>query len=287
MEPPLSPILEAGLLGFNRGDVTMRIRSLLASCVIALVIVALWAPISQAYPTYSQGKIMHPEGSSRCRTTDVGGCEEAFGNCKTCHGHFRATDADNSRPMLRDEYISPADGKRWREIYTEVTETEPVLEVGLHDVHRHIMVDKLSRSRCDVCHTRPPGFYPVFIESSTSGDWPQLGCMGCHGRDEDEGNDSISHGHGAGLRQHHTNAGVTECKTCHSDADPANYTPVGENVKPPYYFTPDPEFPNKPTDPCNQRRAEDYAGGPKGLDNDGDGRYDMSDSDCQRVGHRR
>ena len=102
---------------------------------------------------------------------------------------------------------------------------------------------------------------------------------------EDAGNDSIFGGLGAGLRQHHTNAGVTECKTCHADADPVNYTPVGEDVLPPYYFTPDPEFPNKPTDPCNQKGEEDYAGGPKGLDNDGDGSYDMSDFDCQ-LGHR-
>jgi hypothetical protein len=264
----------------------MRIRSLLASCVIALAIVALSAPTSEAYPTYSQGKITHPPGSDRCRPPDPGdpdeGCQEAFGNCKACHGHFRATDENNSTPFLRDEYISNTDGKTWREVYTEVTETEPVLEVGLHDVHRHIILDKLSRSRCDVCHQdrNTVGRYPVLIAHSASSQLEPISCMGCHGREEDEGNDNISHGLGAGLRQHHTNAGITECKTCHSDADPANYTPVGENVLPPYYFTPDPEFPNKPTDPCNQRRAEDYAGGPKGLDNDGDGKYDMGDRDC-------
>ncbi len=109
-----------------------------------------------------------------------------------------------------------------------------------------------------------------------------ISCGGCHGRNEDAGNDPISAGLGAGLRQHHTNAGVTECKTCHSDADPANYTPVGENVLPPNYFTPDPEFPNQPTDPCNRHGQEDYAGGRDGLDNDGDGRYDKRDRDCRR-----
>jgi hypothetical protein len=56
---------------------------------------------------------------------------------------------------------------------------------------------------------------------------------------------------------------------------------VGENVLPPYYFTPDAEFPNKPTDPCNQHGEEDYAGIREGLDNDGDGKYDQSDRDCQ------
>jgi hypothetical protein len=182
---------------------------------------------------------------------------------------------------LRDEYISPTDGKRWRENYTEVDETEPDEEIGLHDIHRHIMLDKLSGSRCDTCHTRPPGFYPVSLNSSTSTSLEPISCMGCHGRREDAGNDSISEGLGAGLRQHHTNAGITDCKTCHTDADPANYTPVGEDVLPPYYFTPDPEFPNKPTDPCNQHGEEDYAGIRRGLDNDGDAKYDMSDHDCQ------
>jgi hypothetical protein len=257
----------------------MKIKTLLASCVIALAIVALSAPITQAYPTYSQGKITHPPGSSRCRTTDLEGCQEPFGNCRTCHGDFRATDETNSRPYLRDEYVSLADGKTWREIYTEVTETEPVLEIGLHEVHRHIIVDKLSRSRCDVCHQdrNTVGRYPVILSSSATTELAPIGCAGCHGRQEDADNGA---GLSAGLRQHHTNAGVSACKGCHWDADPANYTPVGENVPPPNYFTPDPEFPNKPTDPCNQRRAEDYAGGPTGLDNDGDGKYDMGDRDC-------
>ncbi len=249
-------------------------------CGVALVVATVSVPPAEAYSTYSADKMTHPAGSPRCRATDEEGCEEPYGNCKTCHGHFRATDETNSRPMLRDEYISPTDGKPWREIYTEVTETEPVLEIGLHEVHRHIMVDKLSRSRCDVCHLES-GRYPVILNFSATDELEPIGCMGCHGRWEDQGVDS---GLGAGLRQHHTNAGVTECKTCHLDADPANYTPVGEDVLPPNYFTPDAEFPNKPTDPCSAHREEDYAGGPKGLDNDGDGRYDKSDPDCRPIG---
>lgn len=244
----------------------------ISSAIMALLAVALWAAKAEAYPTYSQGKVVNPDGE-----------EESFGNCKTCHGHFRATDEDNSTPYLRDEYVSPTDGKTWRELYTEVGETEAVLEVGLHDVHRHIMLDKLSRSRCDTCHQdrNTVGRYPVLLNFSASVFLPPISCVGCHGRWEDAGHDTASEGLGAGLRQHHTRAGVTECKTCHADANPANYTPVGEDVLPPYYFAPDPEFPNKPTDPCNRLGEEDYAGIRKGLDNDGDGKYDQSDQDCK------
>jgi hypothetical protein len=189
--------------------------------------------------------------------------------------------------MLRDEYISPTDGKRWREIFTSADPgSEPEDEIGLHDIHRHIMLDEDDGdvSGCDTCHQdrATVGRYPVFLNSSATTYFEPIGCMGCHGRNEDAGNDSISQGLGAGLRQHHTNAGVTECKTCHEDADPANYTPVGENVLPPFYFTPDDVFLNKPTTPCNQHRQEDYAGRRPGLDNDGDGRYDKRDRDCRR-----
>lgn len=254
------------------------------SCCVGLAGMTFSVPPAEAYSTYSEGKVTHPAGSPRCRDTDLEGCEEPVGNCKTCHGNFLATDENNSRPMRRDEYISPADGRTWREVYQEVENEEPELEVGLHDVHRHIILDKLGRSRCSVCHTRPP-FYPVPLASSTGGDGLEaISCGGCHGRNEDAGNDSISGGLSAGLRQHHTNAGVTECKTCHEDADPANYTPVGEDVLPSYYAAPNDVFVNKPTDPCNQAGDEDYAGGPKGLDNDGDGRYDKADLDCQPTG---
>jgi hypothetical protein len=180
--------------------------------------------------------------------------------------------------MLRDEYISPTDERPWSEIYQELEADEPEEEIGLHDVHRHIMVDRIGRSRCDVCHLES-GRYPVVLNFSATTVLEPIGCGGCHGRDEDAGIDS---GPGAGLRQHHTNAGVTECKTCHADADPANYTPVGEDVLPPNYVLPDDVFLNKPTDPCNPDGEEDYAGGPRGLDNDGDGRYDESDQDCRR-----
>jgi len=135
-------------------------------------------------------------------------------------------------------------------------------------------------SGCDTCHSGGVR-YPVYLNWSATTHFEPIGCMGCHGRSEDAENGSASEGYGAGLRQHHTNAGVTECKTCHEDANPANYTPVGENVLPPFYFTPDDVFLNKPFDPCNWRRAEDYAGRSWGLDNDGDGRADRRDRDCR------
>jgi len=262
----------------------MRKFTLIAPGIIAAATLCLWVPMSGAYETYSAGEVMHPAGSDRCRETDTSGCAEPYGNCQTCHGHFRATDEEDSRPYLRDSYIANTDGEIWDVTYQEVNADAPEEEIGLHNVHRHVIVDKLSSSRCDTCHQdrNTVGRYPVKMDESASTFLEPISCMGCHGREEDAGNDSISGGYGAGLRQHHTNAGINTCKTCHSDADPENYTPVGENVMPPYYG-PNDEFPNIPTDPCNFRGAEDYAAGPKGLDNDGDGRYDSTDSDCRRM----
>jgi hypothetical protein len=51
-------------------------------------------------------------------------------------------------------------------------------------------------------------------------------------------------------------------------------------VLPPYYFTPDAAHPNKPTSPCNIAGKENYSGGSQGLDNDGDGIYDLLDPQC-------
>ena len=110
--------------------------------------------------------------------------------------------------------------------------------------------------------------------------------MGCHGRDEDNvvGNPSFPDGRGAGLRQQHTNAGVNDCIPCHADADPANYTPVGEDVLPPYYANPGTGHPNMPTTPCNDDGSEDFAGLTTGQDNDGDGIYDGDDASCNLSG---
>ena len=178
-------------------------------------------------------------------------------NCRACHGDFRA-----------NPYTSPS-GDSWTD--------------DLHDVHRNDMLD----GDCLTCHTSGPRF-PVLLDSSTGGDeLAAISCVGCHGRAEDDsvangGTCTISDcGPGAGLRQHHFLAGVTICADCHDNADPANYTPVGEDVLPPYYFTPDQNHLNKPTDPCNPNDEEGAFGGNLlGLDNDGDDVYDTGDPDC-------
>lgn len=188
-------------------------------------------------------------------------------NCRACHGDFRAAD-----------YRSRSDGQVWG---------------NLHDLHRNIMLRENDPEnlvvRCDTCHRRDDEgdleFFPVRLSRSAGGVGDGIACLGCHGREEDfsESNPDFTRGRGrgAGLRQHHTNSGVGRCKDCHEDADPAQYTPVGENVLPPYYFTPDFLFPNKPTDPCNAFGEENFAGNWEGLDNDGDGIYDVLDSDCK------
>jgi hypothetical protein len=75
-------------------------------------------------------------------------------------------------------------------------------------------------------------------------------------------------------------AGVTTCLGCHADADPAAFTPVDEDVPPPYYSNSDPSHPSIPGDPCNLDAdgfPEDYAASALGLDNDGDDLYDEED----------
>ena len=146
---------------------------------------------------------------------------EDYSGCAGCHGDFRAS-----------PYISLSDGANWGD--------------DLHDVHRNTM---LARD-CSACHG--PSRSPVPLDRSNGGrDLAPISCVGCHGREQDIGNDSESLGRGAGLRQHHTNAGELDCMDCHDDADPGLYTPVGEDVLPEYYANPGTDHPNIPTDPCN------------------------------------
>ncbi|MDH3446066.1 MAG: hypothetical protein OEN50_19235, partial [Deltaproteobacteria bacterium] len=139
----------------------MKTIPIFLSFCVALVAMALLAPPVQAYPTYSAGTLTDSEGN-----------ESSVGYCQTCHGDFRDEDA-----------AQLSDGEPWSVLYKEVENPPPpVEERGLHDVHRHVMVDKIGSSRCNVCHTRPPGFYPVLLGSSTGSDpLPGLGCVGCHG----------------------------------------------------------------------------------------------------------
>jgi hypothetical protein len=175
-----------------------------------------------------------------------------YSTCRACHGEF-----------LGKPYVAFTDGETWTP--------------DLHDRHRFGMLN----GDCKTCHTAPT-FFPVFIGHSDGGTGlPGNGCLGCHGREEDIGHDAISPGRAAGLNQHHHRSGVTECAKCHTDADPANYTPVGENVLPAYYFLPDAAHPAKPTDPCTS--SERFVSPLEGLDNDGDLTYELRDSDCQRA----
>jgi len=178
------------------------------------------------------------------------------GNCADCHGNFRTS-----------PYISASDGANWGD--------------DLHDVHRNDMLD----GDCSTCHAAS-GRYPVSLESSAGGSGlSPISCVGCHGREQDIGNDS---GRGAGLRQHHTRAGESDCTDCHSDAILANYTPVDENILPNYYANPGNNHPAMPTNSCNPAATtfvENFAGTTLGLDNDGDSvagsNYDMADPDCE------
>jgi hypothetical protein len=213
------------------------------------------------------------------------------GNCADCHGGFR----DGG-------YVSLADGEPWNN--------------SLHDVHESLMLG----GDCNTCHTSP-GRFPVFLGSSNGGNGlPAFSCAGCHGRLEDAnalaGDRSLrqpslrrmmrqlrarrrrdwrdsgtrerrgtllqTEGFGAGLRQHHWRSGITDCVSCHTDSDPAAFTPVGENVPPPYYADPGIDHPAIPSNACSPAPGlpEDFAGSSFGLDSDGDLVYDGADDDC-------
>jgi cytochrome c553 len=175
-------------------------------------------------------------------------------NCRTCHGNFRTS-----------PYTSLVDGQSWGD--------------DLHDVHRGNMLE----GDCDACHASA-GEFPTFIGTSAGGTGPAaISCSGCHGRSQD-GTGSGSAGYSAGLRQRHWRSAVTSCVSCHPDSNPATKVPVAENVLPPYYANPGPvgSHPAMPTDACNPSPAfnENFAASTLGLDNDGNGQFDMADAAC-------
>jgi len=175
---------------------------------------------------------------------------EDYSGCSDCHGAFTGNDSPKGT-------VFPSDDK--------------------HAMHR---AAANMDTECLLCHTST-GDLPLIGSSGGTANNAGLGCVGCHGREEDLGNDNTSPGRGAGLRQHHYVSGTTVCAGCHSDANPANYRPVGEQARPPYYGTID----TKANDACNLNAAakagENWSVGDfRGLDNDGDGRYDRADSDC-------
>jgi len=188
--------------------------------------------------------------------SDVLAYDDYAGGCDNCHGGF-----------LDSPYTSASDGANWGD--------------SLHNVHLSMV-----SSDCNVCHTGTPGDNDVFLESSTggSGGMAAIGCVGCHGRDEDI---TATSQRGAGLRQHHV--GVVTCGGCHSDQ--TGYITVDENVLPNYYANPGTGHPAIPSNSCNPAATtfvENFAGTTLGLDNDGDSpasvgssNYDMGDPDCE------
>jgi len=166
------------------------------------------------------------------------------GNCAGCHGAF--TDAA--------PYVSNFDGVAW----SDPTNGTPL---NLHDGHRNYMLN----GDCNVCHVAASKS-PVYTYQSAGGTGFQaIGCTGCH--------------NGDGLRAYHANSGAASCYGCHSAA-----TPPAENVKPPYYFTPDANHPNKPTDACNANGSESRVAPTAGLDNDGNQLGDADDPACAPAG---
>jgi hypothetical protein len=175
--------------------------------------------------------------------------------CKSCHGDYNS-----------GSYVSNADGQAWG--------------TNLMDGHQLFIPNG-----CNVCHKSGPKGDVALNLSSGEGGLAPIGCLGCHGRDDGTGTVT-----GAGLRQHHWRNGTTVCGNagCHpGDSNPASYTPVGEDVLPPYYANPGTFSATMPDHPCNLQGfgySEDIAGTALGgLDNDGDNVYDTLDLDCGAV----
>ncbi|MDH3793206.1 MAG: cadherin-like domain-containing protein, partial [Rhodospirillales bacterium] len=239
--------------------------------LVMIAALAGWAPEAEAFDNWTD--------------TATGNFDT---NCAQCHGNFRA-----------NGYVSLKDGTGW--------------STSLMNGHRDFV-----SGECDVCHNSG-GRFPAYTLWSAGGTgFENISCAGCHGRGDNAsptpapgdnnqacvedptayGGDAAICGAGAGLRRQHWTANRTIdtangpvstqiCATCHADADPANFTPVDEDVPPSYYFTPDPVHASKPTDPCNADPAAAGAEskfGPTGLDNDGDGLVDGADlADCGVV----
>lgn len=197
-------------------------------------------------------------------TTRVAAYPDWASGCNACHGDFN-----------KGSYVSLADGQVW----------------GTDLMSGHIDMLIGGANDCEICHTAP-GKSPAFLASSDGGrGLPAISCLGCHGREEGTG---VT---GAGLRQHHFRNGVALCGNpfCHFDGDPASFTPVGEDIRPPYFANPGTDHPLIPDHPCNLAGfgfSEDIMGVANGgLDNDGDDRpspppgagYDGLDADCSAV----
>ncbi len=174
--------------------------------------------------------------------------------CHNCHGAFTDATSPQGNVFLSD---------------------------SKHEMHRNAGE---MNTECNLCHTSGDKKNPYIGSSNGTSDNTGYGCAGCHGRLEDAGHDAtVSPGLGAGLRQHHVNAGVELCKNCHVDASPNNYLPVEEDVAPPYYGTVDTLCDNPLNPVATFQINENWTVGDfLGLDNDGDLTYDTSDATAVR-----
>ena len=173
-----------------------------------------------------------------------------YSGCESCHGGFRS-----------GVYESNHDGASWG--------------TDLMSAHANWV-----GGECQACHQSSLSA-DVLLNQSADGTFNKS-CVGCHGRDEDVtgscvGDDSpVECGSGAGLRQtHEAMVGAGTCSNCHT----GDAAPVGEDVKPYNYSLQASAI----ADSCDADGSESQFG-LTGLDNDGDGQRDASDSDCGQFG---
>ncbi len=173
-----------------------------------------------------------------------------YDGCKDCHGDFE-----------ENNYVSKSDGAAWNE--------------SLMDGH-----ETFVGGECDACHkdgSKGSVYLNFSIDSTLS-----KSCVGCHGRQEDVNGSCVGGsgsqvecGGGAGLRRmHEQNVGTGTCSSCHS-GDPV---PVGEDMNPYNYGKSGVQMMNA----CDADGSESRYGS-SGMDNDGDGPRDASDTDCQQA----
>ncbi len=162
---------------------------------------------------------------------------------------------DGSRGLAYEDY---ADCKGCHGNFRGPTSTKGTIfpNNNNHDMHRN---SGYMATACNLCHIGSSRL-PVLIGSSTGTvNNPGLGCVGCHVAE--------------GLRAHHTANGVDECLDCHTDA-PA----PPEDVKPPYYGTPDTKVDNPGNTVLAANTNENWSVGDfLGVDNDGNNLYDLAD----------
>lgn len=148
----------------------------------------------------------------------------------------------------------------------------------LHDMHvgNRQFVDK-----CYMCHTGNTRNNPLIMWSQGNGTaGSNYGCAGCHGRsygetikaDYDNGTatfptQGLPKVSGYGLRKQHILKGVTQCMDCHKDM--LRCEVQSEAIPPPNYGKPEVFL----TSSCSGDN----------LDNDGDGRIDMADPNCDSA----